>query len=529
MNTKLLRQKILDLAIRGNLTEQKKSDGTTRDLLVSIAASSACHSERSAKGAKSSRVILSKRSASKDLAKEIIPLDKSEAPFEIPENWEWVRLGDLMCKIGSGSTPTGGKKIYGHTGIMFIRSQNVYNDGLILDDVAFIDSAIHEKMQGSKVVASDLLLNITGASIGRCSIVPKDFETANINQHVLILRLICKAMLGYVHTAITSKFVFGQIMASQVGGTKEGLSAERAKSLLIPLPPLAEQQRIVTAIENAFAEITEIENNQELLKKHIKQGRQKILDLAIHGKLTQHLKTDGTTKDLLKQISSNVILSNAKNPAETVKSSRVILSKRSASKDLAKEIIPLDKTTAPFEIPSTWEWVKINDIALDMADGPFGSNLKAEHYTDKKEARIIQLSNIAENGWRDENVRYTTFEHAKNNVFRSVVEPGNLVVAKMMPAGRTMICPSTEKMYVLSSDAVKLVPNDNLVDRQFLCLVMNSPSFRAQINDNIQGTTRLRTSISKLRDCMLALPPLAEQQRIVATIEQAFAELDSME
>jgi type I restriction enzyme S subunit len=163
-----------------------------------------------------------------------------------------------------------------------------------------------------------------------------------------------------------------------------------------------------------------------------------------------------------------------------------------------------------------------------MADGPFGSNLKAEHYTNKKEARIIQLSNIAENGWRDENVRYTTFEHAQKNISRSIVDAGNLVIAKMMPAGRAMICPSTEKMYVLSSDAVKLVPIDE-INNQFLCYAINSPYFKAQVNGNIQGTTRLRTSISKLRECLLALPPINEQSRIVAKIEELFSTLDQME
>lgn len=182
----------------------------------------------------------------------------------------------------------------------------------------------------------------------------------------------------------------------------------------------------------------------------------------------------------------------------------------------------------PFEIPENWAWVRINDIASDMADGPFGSNLKAEHYTDKKEARIIQLSNIAENGWKDENVRYTTFEHAQKNISRSIVDAGNLVIAKMMPAGRAMICPSTEKMYVLSSDAVKLVPIDE-INNQFLCYAINSPYFKDQVNGNIQGTTRLRTSISKLRECLLALPPLNEQARIVAKIEELFSTLDQME
>ena len=518
MNTKLLKQKILDLAIRGKLTQQLKTDGTAKDLLTQISderrktrderkgTGFACHS-----GAKRSGAIESKKS--KDPV-QITPLNKSEAPFEIPSNWEWVRLGDLMSKVGAGSTPTGGKNIYETSGVKFIRSQNVYNDGLRLDDVVYINESIHQQKQNSRVVGNDLLLNITGASIGRCAIVPNDFDEANVNQHVLILRLLNFDLLKYIHFAITSQFVFRQIMGAQVGGTKEGLSAERAKELQIPLPPLAEQQRIVAKIEEAFAEIDAIEKNKELLKTHIKQTRQKILDLAIHGKLVPQNKADGTAHELL-----SVILSEAQG---------------AKSKDLKKINVTRDNPhyekieNEPFEIPESWAWVRINDIASDMADGPFGSNLKAEHYTDKKEARIIQLSNIAENGWKDENVRYTTFEHAKKNISRSIVEAGNLVIAKMMPAGRAMICPSTEKMYVLSSDAVKLVPIDE-INNQFLCYAINSPYFKAQVNGNIQGTTRLRTSISKLRECLLALPPLNEQSRIVAKIEELFSTLDQME
>ena len=163
-----------------------------------------------------------------------------------------------------------------------------------------------------------------------------------------------------------------------------------------------------------------------------------------------------------------------------------------------------------------------------MADGPFGSNLKAEHYTKNKEARIIQLSNIGEYGWREENTKYTTLEHAKNNISRSIVEPGNLVIAKMMPAGKAIICPNNEKMYVLSSDAVKLVPT-SLINSNYLLNSINSPFFRASVTDNVQGTTRLRTSISKLRECFFPLPPFAEQERIVSSIERIFAQINNLE
>lgn len=189
---------------------------------------------------------------------------------------------------------------------------------------------------------------------------------------------------------------------------------------------------------------------------------------------------------------------------------------------LQQALVPVDDH--PYEIPENWCWVKFEYLAKDMADGPFGSNLKTEHYTNNKEARIIQLGNVSENGWRDENVKYTTFEHAQT-ISRSIVEAGNIVITKMMPAGRAMICPADEKMYVLSSDNVKMVPHDSL-NVQYLVYGINSYVFNNQVQENTQGITRARTSIKKLKSYSFPLCPVLEQQRIVDRIESIFAKLD---
>ena len=171
----------------------------------------------------------------------------------------------------------------------------------------------------------------------------------------------------------------------------------------------------------------------------------------------------------------------------------------------------------PFELPRGWSWTSLGAIAVDMADGPFGSNLKREHYTSNKEARIIQLSNIGEAGWREDNTKYTTFVHAET-ISRSIVSPGNLVIAKMMPAGRAIICPDVEKMYVLSSDAVKYVPSKEIFNK-YLLYAINSPVVLNQIHAEVQGVTRARTSIEKLRGYLVPIPPKEEQRRIVNSID----------
>lgn len=170
-------------------------------------------------------------------------------------------------------------------------------------------------------------------------------------------------------------------------------------------------------------------------------------------------------------------------------------------------------------IPSDWGVVPIGEMIIDIADGPFGSNLKAEHYTKEHEARIVQLSNIGDDGWKEENTKYTTFEHARE-ITRSIVNSGEVIMAKMMPAGRSIICPSKEKMYVLSSDAVRIHLNEKVVNAVYFIYATKSQFFLNQIGDDIQGSTRARTSITKIKKNTLPLPELQEQVAIASVLSE---------
>src|SRR5699024_4929998 len=213
---------------------------------------------------------------------------------------------------------------------------------------------------------------------------------------------------------------------------------------------------------------------------------------------------------------------------QKIKSQRTRLAKESKIKK-SKKLPLITDDEKPFDIPDNWEWARLNDLSENVqypfADGPFGSNLKKEHYTDKKEVRIIQLSNIGERGWRDANHRYTTFEHLKD-IKRSEVEAGDIVIAKMMPAGRAIIVPQhLEKKFVLSSDSVKFVPN-KLLYKDFLYFDINSSVFKSQVDAEVQGITRKRTSLTKVKKYILPIPPLEEQKRIVAKIKKLMPLVD---
>ncbi|MCR5225870.1 MAG: restriction endonuclease subunit S [Eubacterium sp.] len=171
-------------------------------------------------------------------------------PFEIPYTWGWVRLKELCVKIGSGSTPTGGKTNYVDEGIKFLRSQNVYNDGIRDVGMVYITESVNNQKSGSIVNPCDILLNITGGSIGRCAIVPENFDIGNVNQHVMIIRLIDKNIRYWVHAVIVSPYIQKMIMDVQVGVSREGLSASKLMDFLIPIPPQAEMSRILRTIDN---------------------------------------------------------------------------------------------------------------------------------------------------------------------------------------------------------------------------------------------------------------------------------------
>ena len=187
----------------------------------------------------------------------------------VPEEWEVKGIGEIAAFVGSGVTPTGGSQVYGHEGIIFIRSQNVHNDGLILDDVAYIDEAINRRMWRTQVFSHDVLLNITGASIGRCCFVPDGFPAANVNQHVCIIRQenATAADTLFLSAYIASPFGQKQIKMLNAGGNREGLNYQQVKNILVPYPNKKEREEFACILQNMNETI---ENEVSTHAKHMR-------------------------------------------------------------------------------------------------------------------------------------------------------------------------------------------------------------------------------------------------------------------
>ena len=193
---------------------------------------------------------------------------------EFTEEWKETKIGDITSKVGSGVTPKGGSAVYKTSGHLFIRSQNVGNGCFLLDDVAYIDEATHKKQINTELKDGDVLLNITGASIGRTTVVNKNVEGGNVNQHVCIIRLLEDYSPNYICNYLLSYGGQKQIDSFQAGGNREGLNFEQIRSIKFSIPGFREQSKIaslLSLLEERIATQNKIIEDLKKLKVAITQ------------------------------------------------------------------------------------------------------------------------------------------------------------------------------------------------------------------------------------------------------------------
>jgi type I restriction enzyme, S subunit len=473
MNARDLRNSILLLAIQGKLVEQREDEGTATELLEQI---------------KAERELLIKDKKIKKL-KPLPEITEEEIPFEIPQTWNWVRLGNICEKVGSGSTPTGGNSVYKQSGIKFLRSQNIYNDGLRLENIAYISE--EQNKQGSTVKAKDILLNITGGSIGRCALVPDDFDIANINQHVMIIRNLVAENRYFLHYTLTSAYIQSMIMSVQVGVSREGLSAEKLNNFLIPLPPIEEQKRIVAKIEELMPYVEkygEAHSKLELFNKKFPENiRKSILLYAIQGKLVEQRDEEGTAEALYQQIQEE--------KAKLIKEGKI-------KKEKPLPVITEDEI--PFDIPDSWKWVRLGNVINLLS----GQDFSPDKYNDinKGVPYITGASSLSDNGvivnrWTEEP--------------RCIANTGDLLlVCKGSGYGKTVIC-DVEEAHIARQ--IMSIKHSKFINTEYLRDFMsaNYSLIKKKGQGVIPGIDRM-----SIQNMVFPMPPLAEQKRIVAKTEE---------
>lgn len=343
MDTKKLRQKILDLAIHGKLVPQDPNDEPASVLLERIRA----EKERLIKEGKIKKSKASKTSDTPHY---------EQVPFEVPSSWVWCSLEDVCIFLSRGKSPKYSED--DKTYPVFAQKCNLKDGGISLEQARFLDPSTVSKWDDIyKLQTGDVLVNSTGTgTVGRTRL----FDAACLgnypfvvpDSHVSVIRTSSQINSKFVFAYISSKFIQQYLEDNLAGSTNQKeLYIGVLSTLQVPIPSYSEQERIVTEIERWFALIDQIEQGKADLQTTIKQAKSKILDLAIHGKLVSQNPNDEPASELLKRI----------NP---------------------KAEITCDNghyQNLPFEVPQKWSWTTLGKIGK-WQSGSTPSRLNKDYY-----------------------------------------------------------------------------------------------------------------------------------------------------
>lgn len=481
IDTEALRKKVIDLAIQGKLTEQLPSDGDAESLYAQI------QEEKE------------KRIKAGELKKEktMPSISESDTPFDIPGNWHWVYMGEIFDhntgKALNNADKDGVK-------LEYITTSNMYWDHFELDGLKsmyFKESEIEK----CTITKGDLLI-CEGGDIGRSAIWTFDYDM-RIQNHIHKLR-------GY--GGIEHKFYF-YIMwnykdSSMIDGRGiglQGFSSKRVHSLIVPLPPLAEQKRIVEKLDTLLEQIDIIDTLQQQYESNLSVLKGKIIDAGIQGKLTEQLPDDGDAEDLYAQILNQ--------KSQLIKEGKI--KKEKTLPDIASDEIP-------FEIPKNWKWVRWGMVVNVVS-------ARRVHQSDwRKEGipfyRAREIAKLADTGAVDNDLFIS--EELYDEFSKSgVPKCGDLMVTGVGTLGKTYVVKEDEKFYYKDASVLCFENYAGLV-APFLKHLMDSDTMHTQINSNSGGTTVDTLTMVRMNQYLMPLPPLDEQKRIVSRIDEILEQLN---
>ena len=520
MNTKYLKAKILDLAIRGKLVPQDPSEGNAADLLQKIRDEKAelIKQKKLKEDKKSSLIIKADDGKYYEQFIDGSSIDiEDEIPFEIPENWYWCRLREITTILGDGLHGT--PKYNKNGDYYFINGNNLENGKIIIkSDTQKVDDTEYQKYK-KELNDNTVLVSING-TIGNIAFYNN--EKIILGKSACYFNLISPSFKNYIYLLIKTSFFLVYATTNATGSTIKNVSLDTMRNFLLPFPPLSEQQRIFSAIEKAFEQIDIIEKNKLNLKIYIKQTKSKVLDLAIHGKLVKQNPSEGNAFELLEKIrkeKSNLI--KQKKLKEDKKSSFIIKAEDGkhyeqfvdgSLKDIKDEI--------PFEIPENWCWCRLREIG-NWQSGCTPDKSRKDFY-DKADIPWLNSGDLTD-GYI-ENIPHYVSRIAFNEKKMKLNDAGSVCIAMY---GATIGKLGILTKPATTNQAVLVCNKLHLSDFKYLFYFLKSHK-----KEYIQagfGGAQPNISKEKVEPTLFPLPPLDEQKRIVERIEQIFEQLDILE
>ena len=447
-----------------------------------------------------------------------------EIPFEIPQGWEWCRMGSIG-DWGAGATPAKGNPDYYGGSILWLRTGEL-NNGIVYDsEIKVTKKALQEcSLRMNRI--GDVLIAMYGATIGKVAIVGKELTT---NQA-------CCACTPF---GIYNYFLFFFLMGSQIdfikkgeGGAQPNISREKLVSHLMPIPPLTEQYRIVEKIQYLLPLVEKYSDGQILqdkLNSEIKDKlRKSILQEAIQGKLVPQIAEEGTAHELLEQIKAEKqkLVKEGKLKKSALASSVIFRGDDNKYYELIDNSPVYIDEFLPFQIPETWTWCKVKDL-LEIQTG--ASFKKEQANANKKGIRILRGGNILPNKYifKDDDVFVSEEFVNANTILKKncIITPA---VTSLENIGKMAVI---EKDYNnVSAGGFVFIISPYIQDFNhslLLAYFLQSPS----LIETMQGITKKSGAAfynlgkERLKELYIPLPPRKEQQRIVAQIEKLFEQL----
>ena len=518
MNGKQLKNSILQWAIQGKLVPQDPNDEPASVLLDKIRQEKErLIKEKKIKRDKNASFIYRGEDNSyyeKMLVTGEVKCIDEEVPFEIPQGWEWCRMGSIG-DWGAGATPAKSNPDYYGGSILWLRTGEL-NNGIVYDsEIKVTKKALQEcSLRMNRI--GDVLIAMYGATIGKVAIVGKELTT---NQA-------CCACTPF---GIYNYFLFFFLMGSQIdfikkgeGGAQPNISREKLVSHLMPIPPLTEQYRIVEKIQYLLPLVEKYSDSQILqdkLNAEIKDKlRKSILQEAIQGKLVLQIAEEGSAQELLERIKEEKrkLVKEGKLRKSALNDSAIFRGDDNKyCEKIGKSVQCIDEEI-PFEIPESWVWCKFQDIA----NSELG---KTMNKASDKGSKVPYLCSI--NVYWDKvdlsNVKVAPFSIAEKEKY--LLQKGDLLICEGGEVGRCAIWSNDKTMYY--QNALHRVRFYGNTSSKFIQNVIRSYKTMGIIDKNSKGMTIKHFTKTALNSLYIPLPPFQEQQRIVAQIEKLFEQL----
>lgn len=515
MNGKQLKNSILQWAIQGKLVPQDPNDEPASVLLDKIRQEKErLIKEKKIKRDKNASIIYRGEDNSyyeKILATGEVKCIDEEIPFEIPQGWEWTRMGNIG-DWGAGATPSKSNPDYYGGNVLWLRTGELNNSVVYDTEIKVTEKALKECSLRLNQIG-DVMIAMYGATIGKVAIVGKELTT---NQA-------CCACTPY---GIYNYFLFYFLMESQTdfvkkgeGGAQPNISREKLVSHLMPVPPIQEQYRIVEKIKTLLPLIDKYNDaqiQQNKLNSEIEDSlRKSILQEAIQGKLVPQIAEEGTAQELLEQIKAEKqkLVKEGKLKKSALAVSTIFRgddNKYWEKKGTTCECIDED---IPFDIPKSWAWARLETILNT-------GSARRVHAKDWRQAgipfyRAREIGKLADEGFVD-NELYIDLSLYEDFSSSGVPLPNDLMITAVGTLGKVYIVKESDKFYYKDGSVLCLANKYGLC-AEYLKMVIESPFFKGQYRQESQGTTVATLTMVRLQKYFIPIPPLQEQYRIVET------------